>query len=150
MTQEKHYGTGLLMGVFDLFHVGHLNLIRRAKERCDYLRVAVLSDDLVMQYKGHGPVIPQEERCRILEAIRYVDDVVLITDSASRLSEWKRRPFDCFFSGDDYVGNPYWEWERGELNRLGAEIEFFPYTKSQSSTQIRNAIGGQNNEQQKT
>ncbi len=134
---EKKYGTGLLMGVFDLFHVGHLRLIRRAKEHCDYLRVAVLSDELVMKFKNKLPIIPLSERMEILGAIRDVDDVVPVLDDPSRLKEWKRRPFDCFFSGDDYDGNPYWEWEREELRKRGADIVFFPYTKEQSSTMIR-------------
>ncbi len=138
---KKEYGTGLLMGVFDLFHVGHLRLIRRAKERCDYLRVGVLSDELVMKFKNKLPVIPLSERMEILAAIRDVDEVVAIEDDPSRLLEWDRRPFDCFFSGDDYSGNAYWEWEREELRKRGSDIVFFPYTKEQSTTKIREKIG---------
>ena len=137
---QEQKKVGLLMGVFDLFHVGHLNLIRRAKEDCDYLRVAVLSDELVWKMKGIHPVIPQEERMQILSAVRYVDEVVLIDDEVSRITEWHRRPFDCFYSGDDYRGHPYWEWEKTELQKLGADICFFSYTKSQSSTRIRETI----------
>lgn len=136
----KKYQTGLLMGVFDLFHIGHLNLIMRAKEECAFLRVAVLSDDLVWEYKKKRPVIGQEERMRIVEAIRYVDEVVLIDDNPSRIMEWHRRPFDCFFSGDDYTANDYWNWEREELKKLGADLCFFPYTKEQSSTMIRKKL----------
>ncbi len=139
--EKKEYGTGLLMGVFDLFHVGHLRLIRRAKERCDYLRVGVLSDELVMKFKNKLPVIPLSERMEILAAIRDVDEVVAIEDDPSRLLEWDRRPFDCFFSGDDYSGNAYWEWEREELRKRGSDIVFFPYTKEQSTTKIREKIG---------
>jgi len=139
--EKKPYHVGLLMGVFDLFHVGHLRLIERAKEQCDYLRVAVLSDELVKHYKKAYPAIPLEERMQILAAIRYVDEVVPIEDDVSRLTEWKRRPFDCFFSGDDYEGNPYWVWEKKELKKLGADIVFFPYTKEQSSTMIKKKIG---------
>ena len=137
----KKYQTGLVMGVFDLFHVGHLNLIMRAKEQCAFLRVGVLSDDLVWEYKKKRPVIGQEERMRIVEAIRYVDEAVLISDNPSRVMEWHRRPFDCFFSGDDYTGNAYWEWEQEELKKLGADICFFPYTKEQSTTKIREKMG---------
>ena len=136
----KHYHIGLVMGVFDMYHVGHLNLIQRAKEHCDYLRVGVLTDELVRKFKGHDPVISQDDRKRILESVRYVDEVVLI-DETSRLHEWHLRPFDCFFSGDDYSGNPYWDWEKKELNKLGADIQFFPYTESISSTMIRERIG---------
>lgn len=131
------YGVGLLMGVFDLFHIGHLNLIRRAKEQCDYLRVGVLSDELVLQFKGILPTIPLSERMEILAAIRYVDEVVAIDTNPSRLEEWNKRPFDCFFSGDDYKDHPYWIWEREELRKLGADICYFPYTKERSSSMIR-------------
>ena len=138
--EQKPYQIGLLMGVFDMFHIGHLNLIRRAKERCEYLRIGVLSDELVAKYKNKYPVIPLDERVEILEAIRYVDEVVSIDDNPSRIMEWNRRPFDCFFSGDDYNGNSYWEWEREELRKLGADMEFFPYTQKQSTTKIRDKI----------
>ncbi len=137
---RKKYHVGLLMGVFDLFHIGHLKLITRAKEQCSYLRVGVLSDALVMEYKGFLPTIPLAERMAILAAVRDVDEVVEIDTNPSRLEEWKKRPFDCFFSGDDYAGHPYWEWERKELQKLGADICFFPYTKEQSSTMIRAGI----------
>ena len=76
----------------------------------------------------------------ILRGLKDVDEVVLIDDTPSRLTEWERRPFDCFFSGDDYQGNEYWEWEKAELKKLGADIVFFPYTKSESSTLIRDRI----------
>lgn len=134
------YETGLLMGVFDLFHIGHLRLIRRAKEQCSYLRVGVLSDELVIKFKNKSPVIPLSERMEILAAIREVDEVVAITDDPSRLLEWDRRPFDCFFSGDDYRDNPYWEWEREELRKRGSDVVFFPYTKEQSTTKIREML----------
>ncbi len=139
---NKKYHIGLLMGVFDLFHIGHLRLIQRAKSRCDVLRVAVLSDDLVRKFKNKSPVIPLEERMEILGALRDVDEVVPIMDDPSRLIEWHRRPFDCFFSGDDYAGNEYWEWERQELKKLGSDIVFFPYTREQSTTKIRNNMAG--------
>lgn len=132
----KTYKVGLLMGVFDLFHVGHLQLIRNACEHCEYLRVGVLSDDLVRHFKGHDPVIGEEERRQIIEAVKGVDEAVIIRDEVSRIGEWYKRPYDCFFSGDDHAGNPYWEKEREELQKLGADIQFFPYTESQSTTAI--------------
>lgn len=138
--EQRKVKVGLLMGVFDLFHVGHLRLIQRAKKQCNYLRVAVLSDELVIQFKNKAPVIPLSERMEILAAIRDVDEVVAITDSPSRILEWDRRPFDCFFSGDDYRGNSYWEWEREELRKRGSDIVFFPYTEEQSSTKIREKL----------
>ena len=133
------------MGVFDMFHVGHLRLLQRSKEHCDYLRAAVLSDELVRKFKNHPPVIPEEQRAEILGAVRYVDDVVIIRDDPSRLVEWKRRPFDCFFCGDDYAGSEYFAWEKKELQKLGADIQFFTYTSWQSSTMIRQTIGRNDN-----
>ena len=138
--QQKKYRIGLVMGVFDLYHVGHLRLLQRAKAQCEFLRAGVLSDELVWQFKNKKPVIPLEERMEILASVRYVDEVVAITDNPSRLIEFDRRPFDCFFSGDDYSGDPYWEWEREELHRRGSELVFFPYTKEQSTTKIRTKI----------
>ena len=140
MNESKQYRIGLLMGVFDMFHIGHLNLIKRAKQRCEYLRVAVLSDELVHEYKDKYPIIPLDERMEILKCVRYVDEVVAIYDNPSRIMEWNRRPFDCFFSGDDYEGSSYWEWERTELRKLGSDIEFFPYTEKQSTTKIRESL----------
>ena len=140
LNQDKQYEIGLLMGVFDLFHVGHLRLIQRAAACCHFLRVGVLSDDLVIKFKNKRPIIPLNERMEILKAIRGVDEVVPINDDPSRLLEWHRRPFDCFFSGDDYRDNPYWEWEREQLRKLDVDIVFFPYTKEQSSTNIRAAL----------
>ena len=139
-TGDKPYRIGLIMGVFDLFHVGHLQLIQRAKEQCSYLRVGVLSDELVIQFKTKPPVISQQDRMEILKALRDVDEVVLISDTPDRLTEWKRRPFDCFFSGDDHRDNPYWAWEKQELEKLGADLIFFPYSEQESTTKIRARI----------
>lgn len=138
----KPYNIGLLMGVFDLFHIGHLNLILRAKAQCRFLRIDVLSDELVYEFKQIYPIIPQDERMAILNALRDVDEVVLLEakEEVSRLYEWKKRPFDCFFSGDDYADNAYWAWEKEELKKLGADMVFFPYTKKRSSTMIRKKL----------
>lgn len=137
---KDRYDIGLVMGVFDLFHVGHLRLIERAKQHCNRLRAAVLSDELVRKFKGHDPVIPEAERVEILKAIRYVDEVVVINDDPSRIIEYKRRPFDCFFAGDDYIDHPYFAWEKEELRKLGSDLVFLPYTKEQSSTMIRKSL----------
>lgn len=138
----KPYNIGLLMGVFDLFHIGHLNLILRAKAQCHFLRIDVLSDELVYEFKQIYPTIPQDERMEILRALRDVDEVVLLEtkEEVSRLNEWKKRPFDCFFSGDDYEDNAYWAWEKEELMKLGADMVFFPYTKKRSSSMIRKEL----------
>ena len=124
------------MGVFDLFHVGHLQLIRNASAHCESLRVGVLSDELVRRYKGHDPVIPEEERRQIVEAVRGVNEAFIVRGEVTKIGEWYRKPYDCFFSGDDHAGDPYWEKEKEELQKLGSDIQFFPYTESQSTAGI--------------
>ena len=109
----------------------------------------MLSDALVKQYKNAPPVIPLTERMEILAAIRGVDEVVSIDDNPSRLMEWQRRPFDCFFSGDDYADNAYWAWEKEELKKLGVDMVFFPYTKKRSSSMIRKELQAKGNEEGK-
>ena len=148
--REGYYPVGLLMGVFDMFHIGHLRLIQRAKEHCGYLRVAVLSDELVWKYKKKKPIIPLEERMQILAAVQGVDEVVCIEDTPSRLEEIKRRPFDCFFSGDDYRNNDYWKMEQKQLRKIGADIVYFPYTERQSSSKIRKKVKTEVQDKDKT
>ena len=142
---------GYTTGVYDLFHIGHLNLIRRAKAQCSFLRIGVLSDKVVHDFKQIYPTIPQDERMEILRALRDVDEVVLLEtqEEVSRLNEWKRRPFDCFFSGDDYADNAYWAWEKEELKKLGADMVFFPYTKKRSSSMIRKELQEKGNKEGK-
>jgi glycerol-3-phosphate cytidylyltransferase len=125
---------GYLSGTFDLFHVGHLNLLMRAKEHCDYLIVGIHHSGA---WKGKETYIPFEERCRILESIRYVDKVV--ESPVEDYDAWELYHFDKLFVGSDYQGterfNRYEELLRGK-----AEIIYFPYTKGTSSTQLRNAL----------
>jgi len=143
--QEKPYNIGYVMGVFDLFHVGHLNLIRRAAARCNHLYVGLLTDALVQRSKHITPYIPYEERREILLALRYVEGVNEIDDEKyfSKVEEWKRHPFDCLFSGSDYQGNPHWVMEEKILRSLGSAIEFFPYTETTCSSKIRAAMEAQ-------
>ena len=138
----KRYNIGYVAGVFDLFHIGHLNLIRRAKENSEYLIVGVLTDELVIHFKGKAPYIPFEERLEIIGACRYVDKVVGVTfDNIDKMSAWELYKFDCLFSGDDYVNNESWIIDKQRLKQVGADIQFFPYTKTTSSTQIKKIIG---------
>lgn len=139
----EKYKVGYLAGAFDLFHIGHLNLIRKAKDRCEYLIVGALTDEMILKCKNKPPYIPFEERRQILEAIRYVDEVVAVTEeNHEKMKAWNLYHFDCLFSGDDYAGNPYWIEDQQSLNKVGSNIEFFPYTKSTSSTMIKAAIMG--------
>lgn len=139
--RKKRYNTGYIAGVFDLFHIGHLNLLRRAKEKCGYLIVGVLADELVMHFKNKLPIIPEEERKAIIQSVKYVDNVVTVTmENIDKMAAWELYHFDCLFSGDDWKDEPSWLEDKKKLNQVGSNIEFFPYTKSTSSTQIRSVI----------
>ena len=129
---------GYTTGVFDLFHVGHLNLLRKAKEQCDYLIVGVSTDDLV-SYKNKRAVIPFEERCRIVEAIRYVDKVVP-QENMDKMAAWERLHFDVMFVGDDWKGTEKWNNYEKQFAEVGVEIVYFPYTKGTSSTLINQTL----------
>ncbi len=127
---------GYTTGVFDLFHVGHLNILRQAKARCDYLIVGVCTDELTHRLKGKWPVVPYEQRARIVEALRYVDEVVPET-SADKLAAWERLGYDVLFKGGDAREKPaYKEFEK-ELAKHGAYIQYFPYTDGVSSSLFR-------------
>lgn len=129
---------GYTTGVFDLFHIGHLNILKRAKENCDYLIVGVTVDELV-SYKGKKAFIPFEERAAIVEAIKYVDKVVPQT-SMDKMEAWKNLKFNRMFVGDDWKGTDVWNhWEK-EFAKVGVDIVYFPYTKQTSSTELRAAL----------
>ena len=136
--RQNHYETGYVQGTFDLFHVGHLNLFRRAKERCDYLLVGVVSDELNEIYKGAKPYVPYEERVALVASCRYVDEVIKVDiGSDDKIKIWEKHHYDCHFCGDDH-GN--WDWLRDALHERGAELEFFPYTEVTSSTRLREEL----------
>lgn len=139
--ERKKYPVGYIAGVFDLFHVGHLNLLQRAKEQCDYLIVGVVSDEQVMESKGTHPMISCEDRMRIVEACRYVDQVVKLPLHHSDTEEmYLKYHFDVQFSGSDYENDPAWLAKREFLRKHGAELIFFPYTESTSSTKLKDMI----------
>jgi glycerol-3-phosphate cytidylyltransferase len=140
--EAKRYGVGTTVGVFDLFHVGNLNLLERAKECCDFLRVGVITDEVVQVFKGFTPVIPFEQRARIVRAIHCVDEVVPIDDDRllSKVEQWYQQPFDCVFSGDDHEGDEFWVEEERVLAQLGVDVVYLPYTDTISSTKIRGAL----------
>ena len=131
----KKYKVGYTTGVFDLFHIGHLNIIRRAKEHCDYLIVGVSTDEVVETYKHKKPIIPFEERCAIVEALKYVDRVVpQIT--MDKFEAWKELKFDVLFHGSDWKGSAlYNEYEKKFLD-VGVDVVFLPHTDGTSSTEI--------------
>lgn len=130
---------GYTAGAFDLFHIGHLNLLENSKKNCDYLIVGITTDELVKQTKGKYPIIPLEERIRIIEAIKYVDNVV-IQDNLDKFAAWNNIHYDILFSGDDWASSSRWKGYVEKLNQVGVEVRFFPYTKSTSSTILSNFI----------
>ena len=130
---------GYTQGTFDMFHIGHLNLIRNANRHCDYLIVGVNKDELVESYKNKRPVIPLEERVEIVRAIRYVDEVIA-TDTLDKTKIWEKVHFDEIYIGDDWKGNERWEKTGKEMEQLGAKLVFLPYTKDTSSTMLREKL----------
>ena len=130
---------GYTTGVYDMFHIGHLNVIRRAKELCDYLIVGVSTDELVKQEKNKSPVIPFEERAAIVAAIKYVDKVVPQVDK-NKMRAWKEHHFDKMFVGSDWKGTSTWNTYEKQFSTVGVEIIYLPHTDGVSSTELTNLI----------
>lgn len=135
----KQHKIGYTTGVFDLFHVGHLNILRRAKEQCEFLIVGVSTDELVMEYKNKKPVIPYVDRAEIIEGIKYVDMVVPQVNR-DKFSAWENHKFDAMFVGDDWKGSPLFSEVERKFKRVGVEIVYFPYTKGVSTTELKHKI----------
>ena len=134
----EKYKIGYTTGVFDLFHIGHLNLLRRAKEQCEYLIVGVSSDELVA-YKNKRAVIPFEERIQIVQSIRYVDQAVP-QYNMNKMEAWEKYHFDVMFVGDDWKNTEKWNNYEKEFNAIGVDIIYFPYTRNTSSTLLNEAL----------
>lgn len=130
---------GYAPGVFDLFHVGHLNVLRRARGHCDRLVAGVCSDDLVVRLKGRPPVVPLAERLQIVRSVRYVDETFVATGE-DKMEIWKEVGFDVIFKGDDWFGTDVWTRLETEFARVGVEVVYFPYTEHTSSTLLRDAL----------
>ena len=130
---------GYTTGVFDMFHIGHLNILRRAKEQCDYLIVGVSTDELVMHDKNKKPIIPFENRCAIVEAIKYVDQVVA-QPNKNKLEAWKNYHFQKMFVGSDWKGTKTWDAFEEQFAPLGVEIIYLPHTDGISSSQLREKL----------
>lgn len=122
---------GYTAGVFDLFHIGHLNLLRAARARCDHLVVGVTTDELAEERKGSRPVMPLVERMEIVQSVRHVDHV-LTQVTMDKLVVWRAVKFDVVFVGDNLRGTPDWVRLEGEVAELGARVEYLPYTRTQS------------------
>lgn len=132
---------GYTTGVFDMFHIGHLNILLHAKEQCDYLIVGVSTDELVKQEKHKTPIIPFENRCAIVKAIRYVDEVVpqINKDKLGAYLKLGKR-FHKMFVGSDWQGSPQWRLYEQEFKPYGVEIVYLPHTDGISSTMLRDKI----------
>lgn len=135
----KKYKIGYTTGVFDLFHIGHLNILKKAKEQCDYLIVGVSTDEVVKEYKGKTPIIGFNERFEIVSSIRYVDKAVPQTSMDKKVA-WEKYHFDALFHGSDWQNSDmYIELEK-ELSALGVDVVFLPHTNGVSSTMLSKII----------
>lgn len=127
---------GYTTGVFDLFHIGHLKILKNAKSLCDYLIVGVTTDDEVKRVKNKVPIICFEDRKEIVEAIKYVDRVVDEADT-DKIIAWEKYKFDIIFKGSDWKGTEKWTRYEESFSKLGVKIVYFPYTHGTSSTELR-------------
>ena len=130
---------GYTTGFFDLFHIGHLNILKRAKLECDYLIVGITTDELYLSAKGTKPFIPFQERMDIVEAIKFVDEVVPQT-SYDKMEAWNNLKFDRMFVGDDWKGTKEWIQIEKDFAKFNVEIIYFPYTTHTSSTILRDIL----------
>ena len=130
---------GYTSGVYDLFHIGHLNLLRNAKAMCDKLVVGVTTDELMAEYKKHKTIIPFTERCEIVRSIQYVDAVVP-QYTMDKMGAWERLKFDVVFVGDDWFQTPKWEKIEADFKAVGVRVVYFPYTKGISSTLLNGIL----------
>ncbi len=130
---------GFTAGTFDMFHIGHLNLLKNARSRCDYLIVGVNTDQLVQEYKGKQVIVPLSERMEIIRSLRCVDEVMCINTLDKKVS-WNQKHYDLLFIGDDWKGNPRWENTKKEMERYGVQTIFLPHTKGTNSTLLREKL----------
>ncbi len=132
---------GYTTGVYDMFHIGHLNILKRAKEQCDFLIVGVSTDELVLKEKNKQTIIPFEERCAIVEAIKYVDKVVPQVDK-NKFAAWEKYGFNKMFVGSDWKGTPQWQEFEKQFAPVGVEIVYLDHTDGISSTILRERLNG--------
>lgn len=136
---NKKYKIGYTSGVFDLFHIGHLNILKRSKELCDYLIVGVNTDELVETYKKKRTVISFEERIAIVESIKYVDQVIA-QKNLDKMEVWNNHKFDAVFIGSDWKGSQRWKDTEEILKTVGADVVYLPYTINTSSSILKETL----------
>lgn len=135
----EKYKIGYTTGVYDMFHIGHLNILKRAKEQCEYLIVGVSTDELVKNYKGKTPVISYDERSAIVKSIKYVDRVVPQT-TMDKMAAWKELHFDVMFHGSDWKGSEMYNKLIQQFHEVGVEVVFLPHTEGVSSTLLSEVL----------
>lgn len=133
------YKIGYTQGVFDMFHIGHLRLINRAKEQCEVLIVGINSDELVVRYKGKMPVVNEIDRAEIVCNLKSVDQSIIVS-TLDKVELYKLYKFDVVFIGDDWKGNERWKQTEKDLAQFGVPVKYLPYTNNVSSTQMRKDI----------
>lgn len=135
----KKYKVGYTTGVFDMFHIGHLNILKRAKEQCEILIVGVTTDQLCMERKGKTPIICEAERVEIVEAIKYVDKVVLQTNM-DKLEAVIQQGADAVFVGSDWKGTAAWEQYEKDFAKIGCSVVYLEHTDGISSSILRERL----------
>lgn len=130
---------GYVPGAWDMFHIGHLNILKRAREHCDWLVAGVVTDETLFEMKKKYPIVPFEERLAIVQAIGIVDEAV-VDFSSNKLEAWERVHFDVLFKGDDWRGTAKGRRLERDLATVGVRVHYFPYTLSTSSTELRRVL----------
>ncbi|WP_151773586.1 adenylyltransferase/cytidyltransferase family protein [Streptomyces abyssomicinicus] len=139
MSDRRPYRVGYAPGAYDLFHIGHLNILRHARQQCDYLVAGVVSDEMAELAKARRPVIPLIERLEIVRNIKYVD-AAFVETVPDKVETWKQVRFDVLFKGDDWRGTAKGEKLEQDFAAVGVDVVYFPYTVHTSSTQLRRAL----------
>lgn len=135
----KKYKIGYTTGVFDMFHIGHLNILKKAKEQCDYLIVGVSTNDIVKSYKNKTPIIPFEERIAIVQELKCVDKAVPQT-SMNKMEAWEKYHFNALFHGSDWKGSEMYNNMIKEFSEVGVDVVFLPHTDGISSTLLSEVL----------
>ncbi len=135
----NRYKIGYTTGVFDMFHIGHLNILKNAKSQCEHLIVGVSTDEVVEQYKGKKPVIRYEERIEIVSAIKYVDEVVP-QRTMDKMEAWERLHFDALFHGSDWQNSDMYNKIVSQFRQVGVDVVFLPHTEGVSSTLLTEVL----------
>lgn len=138
----KKYKIGYTTGVFDMFHIGHLNILKNAKEKCDYLIVGVTTDELCNKRKNKFPIIKEQERMEIVKSIRYVDKVIY-QENMDKFEQVKLNNVDVVFVGSDWKGTESWNNYEKQFKEIGCDVVYLQHTDNISSTILREKIKGE-------